>query len=240
MKYRYRSTIALAAFAVLFTVPSIASASPELTSPTGTRAPVGTKFLATNVAHAGTALTFVTETSLGNMECETATITGEVVKNDGTHLVGTISTFELKGTAGNPSSSHCAGGYGGNITVTPNHTTNPTHNGVASLPWCLTLSGPEDTFTIFGETGGSCTSGQTRPITIVYDSTTLGACTYEKKEPIVGTYTTHPADAILTITKQEFKRVTGSGFCPGSFNMRMALTLATDENDTSGAALFIK
>jgi hypothetical protein len=236
MKHLFRATIAMAGFAALLVVPSIALASPELTHPTGTNAPVGTKFLATNVEHATTSKSFKTTLPTGTMECSTATVTGEVVQNNGTHLVGTISTFELNGTAGNTSVSHCASPSGA-TTITPNHTTNPSHNGVASLPWCITF-GKEDGFTIFGETGGSCTSGQTRAITIVYHSSLTGACTYQKAV-ISGTYTTHPADAILTIASQQFNRVTGSGFCPTSFSIDMALTLATDVNGVAGAPLYI-
>jgi hypothetical protein len=235
--------MAIGALTALLVAPSYASAtSPTLCETSGgtcSNLATGTKFLATNVEHSGTSRKFITQSNLGNMECETATVTGEIVKNSEAQVVGTISTFEVKGTAGNPSSSHCAGGYGGQITVTPNHTTNPTHNGVASLPWCITF-GAEDRFTIFGEMGGSCTSGQTRPTTIVYDSSTLGACTYEKKEPVVGTYTTHPADAILTINGQTFTKIAGSVFCPASFNLFLALTLATDVSEASGAALYLK
>lgn len=237
MKKLLRATIAMALFAVLFVVPSIASASPELTSPTGTKAPVGTTFIGTNVAHAATPQKFLTTTPLGTMECAIATITGEVVKNDGTDLVGTISTFQLSGTAASPSASHCTG-FGGAVTVTPNHTTNPTHNGVGSLPWCITAT-KEDAFTIFGEAGGSCTSGQARPIIIVYHSATIGACMYERAQ-ISGTYTTHPADAILTINKSQlFNRITGSGFCPTSFEIHLALTLTTDVSGAEGAAVYI-
>lgn len=227
----------MAGFAALFAVPSPTSASPVLTHPTGTAAPVGTTFIATNVAHANTPQVFRTTTSLGNMECAAATVTGEIVKNDGTDLVGTISTFELKGTPSSPSTSHCGGGFSGNVSVTPNHTSNPTHNGVASLPWCITAA-KEDVFTIFGEAGGSCTSGQTRPITIVYDSTVIGACTYEKAQ-VSGTYTTHPADAILTISGQKFTKITGSGFCPATFEIHLALTLTTDVSGAEGAAVYI-
>jgi hypothetical protein len=236
MKNLFRSALAIAAFAALLVVPSIASASPELTSPTGTKAAIGTKFLATNVAHAATTKAFTTTTAAGNMTCQNATVTGEVVKNDGTQLVGTISTFELSGSSGEP----CASPFGP-ATITPNHTSNPTHNGIGSLPWCMTF-GAKDEFTIFGEAGGSCTSGQTRPVTIVYHFGGAGgsfSCTYQRAA-IKGTYTTHPADAILTIAQQEFSLITSSAiFCPSSFSIDMALTLATDVNHVSGTALYI-
>lgn len=232
MKNLFRATLAMAAFAVLFVVPSIASASPELTSPTGTRTPVGTLFIATNVEHAQTAKTFKTTLTTGTMECATATFTGEVVENSGTSFVGTISTFELKGTPGEPSANHCASPFGA-TTVTPSHSSNPTHNGVASLPWCIKANTLNDQFTIYG-----CTNGQARPITIVYHGS-IGACTYEKAS-ITGTYTTHPADAILTIANQEFIKVTGSAFCPSSFKIDLALTLTKDVSGTEGEAMYIK
>jgi hypothetical protein len=231
MKILLCATIAMVAFAAFFVAPTLASASPELTSPTGTRASVGTLFTATNVAHANTPSTFRTTLSTGTMECATATFTGEVIENSGTNLVGTISTFELKGTPGTPNASHCASPLGA-TTITPNHASNPTHNGVASLPWCIKFSA-EDIFTIYG-----CTNGQARPITIVYHAS-IGACTYEKAS-IFGTYTTHPADAVLTIAEQQFTKVTGSAFCPSTFKIDMALTLTKDVSGAESEAVYIK
>jgi hypothetical protein len=233
MKNLLRAIIASAAFAALFVVPSIASASPELTSPTGTRAPVGTLFTATNVAHGATTKTFKTTLSAGTMECATATFTGEVIENTGTSFVGTISTFELKGTPAEPNANHCASPFGA-TTVTPNHTSNPSHNGVASLPWCIKANALNDQFTIYG-----CTNGQARAITIVYHAGGIGACTYQKAF-ITGTYTTHPADAILTIAEQEFTKVTGNAFCPTSFKIDLALTMTKDVSGAEGEALYIK
>lgn len=239
MKTLLRSTIAMAAVVALFVLPSLASASPELTSPTGTRAPVGTKFIGTNVAHASAPKQFLTTTPIGTMSCATATITGEVVKNDGSHLIGRITTFQLSGTEASPSSSHCNGFGGGATSVTPSHTTNPTHNGVAALPWCITASGAENVFTIYGEVEANCANGKTRPITILYENASIGNCTYQRAQ-ISGTYTTHPADAILTIKGQPFTKVTGSAFCPSSFEIHLGLTLTTDVSEAEGEAVYIK
>lgn len=239
MKNLLRATIAMAAFAALFVVPSVASASPELTSPTGTQAPVGTTFIGTNVKHGTAPQQFLTTTPSGTMTCATATITGEVVKNDGTHFVSRITTFQLSGTETNPTSSHCAGFGGSPTSVTPSHTTNPSHNGVAALPWCLTASGVKDEFTLFGEVEGNCTNGKTRPITILYENATIGSCTYQRAQ-IVGTYTTHPADAVLSISGNQFTKVTGGVFCPASFEIHLGLTLTTDVSGAEGEAVYIK
>ena len=229
-----KACIALAAFAAIFVVPSVASASPELTHPTGSTVPVGTKIIATNVEHSGTSKITKMTTSIGNIECSTATMTGEVTSNTGTHIAGDITTVEFKGTPGEPNSAHCFGGFGGNTTVTPSHTTNPEHNGVQSLPWCITANELNDKFTV---RGGKC-SEKERALTFQLHTVTAGTCSYEKAS-VTGTYTTHPADAILTITGQEFTKVTGGAFCAASGKLDMAFTMTTDNNGVSGEPLYI-
>ena len=228
-----KACIAMAAFAALFVVPSVASAI-QLTHPTGTTAAVGTLIQGTNVAHSTTGINTVMRTPLGNIECATATLTGKIVKNaaNGTHVVGTIETAEFRGTpkpeGAHENTGHCTapGGFG-TTTVTPNHTTNPVHPaGVGSLPWCIT-AGSKDEFSVYGEAEGSCTSGATRPLVFTLHTTLLGACTYSKAS-VTGTYTTHSAAAITTISGQEFTKVTGSGFCPATGKLDMAFTLETD------------
>lgn len=238
----FKACIALAAFAALFVVPSVASASITLTAPTGTV--YNGNIIATNVAHANTATETVMTTSLGDLKCTTATITGKVVVNNGTHVVGTIETAEFRRTAGSATdTSHCTAPGGlGTVTVTPSHTSNPSHTptgGTAhsSLPWCITAGG-EDSFTVYGEAGGSCTSGSTRPLTFTLHSSVLGTCAYEKAS-VTGTYTTHPAGVTATINNQEFKRITGSGFCPSSGKLDMAFTLTTDINGVEGEDVYI-
>jgi hypothetical protein len=240
-----RASIALVAFAAIIVVPSMASAaSPTLCETVGgtcNNVAVGTQVLATNVAHSNTVTETVMTTALGDIKCTNATITGEVEKNTGGHVVGTISTVEFRRTAGKlANEAHCSGPGGlGTITVTPNHTSDKLHNGIASLPWCITAAGLQNQFIVYGKVEGSCLNGKTRPLTFTLHSSVLGACSYEKAQ-VEGTYTTHPSDAVLTIHDEEFKKITGSGFCPVSGKLDMAFTLATDEKEVSGAPLYIK
>lgn len=226
---------ALAAFAAIFVVPSIASAI-ELTSPTGTtyKGPI----IGTNVAHSNTQTEIVMTTSIGNISCTKATITGEVIKDSGTHVLGTISTVEVAGTTGVTTTGHCAGTgiLGSKLTPTPSHTSDETK----SLPWCITF-GAEDIFEVWKEAGGSCESGQKAPVTFTLHGSLT--CGYEKAS-VIGTYTTHPADLIATIVSQTFTRSAGSSaFCPATGTMDMAFTLTTDKTEggveKEGEAVYI-
>lgn len=222
-----RAFFVAAVFAALFLVPSVASASPELTHPTGTTAPVGTLIEMKNVAHSSSPKGFATTGATGTFECATTTLTGELTKNSGTQIQANITTAEFRGTPGEPNSAHCAtpGGYGV-ITMTPNHTTNPTHNGIGSLPWCFTVEA-EDKFSL---RGGKC-SEAARPLNFLYHSTVAGACTFQKSV-LSGTYTTHPSDAIFTVQGEVFTKVTGNAFCPGAWGMDWSFTMTTDGNNT--------
>lgn len=223
-----RAFFLAAVFAALFLVPSVASASPELTHPTGTTAPVGTLIEMKNVAHSGTAKAFTTTSgATGTFECATTTMTGELTKNSGTQIQANITTAEFRGTPAEPNSGHCWQGGGYAVTLTPSHTTNPTHNGVGSLPWCLTVSGAEDGFSL---RGGNC-SEAARPLVFIYHSTVAGACTFQKSV-LSGTYTTHPSDAIFTVQEEVFTKATGSAFCPGAWGMDWSFTMTTDGNNT--------
>lgn len=218
-----KACIAMAAFAAIFVVPSIASASPVLTSPTGTTAPLGL-IEAHNVAH-GSGLSHTTMTIPGFAEpitCSTATMTGELTRNDHVKVEGNITTAQFEGPNGAP----CTGPLG-NVTVTPSHAVNPSHNGTGSLPWCIKAEGLQDTFTV---RGGKC-SEATRPVVFTLHTSLVGACTYSRAS-LSGSYTTHPADAVLTLTEVEFTRVTGSGFCPASGKLNMAFTLRRDNPTT--------
>ena len=228
-----KACIAMAAVAALFVVPSIASAtSPELFETTAGGSndlvPVGTKIIATNVAHSNTPTQTVLTTSAGTVVCGKATLTGTVTKNGG-GIEGNIETAEFAGTHGVTTTGHCSGNLaiGEKITPTPNHTNNPCHKATiespnhCSLPWCVKAV-TEHTFTVRGAT---C-SEEPRPLTFTLHGTI--ECKYEKAS-VTGTYTTHPADATLTIAEQEFKRnSTSSAFCPASGKLTMAFTITTD------------
>jgi hypothetical protein len=232
----FKACIAMAAFAAIFVVPSVASAGATLTHPTGISAlgwteagsGKGLKVQATNVAHAQTSkITKMALPTGGAVECETATLTGELAKNKEGEVWGDITTAEFRGRPSQPEPEkhgiHCDSPFG-KVTVTPSHTVNPVHNGVASLPWCIE-AGNEDVFVV---TGGACHQPE-RPLTFTLD-TPIGECEYWK-QGVIGTYTTHPNAALLTIKDQEFKKTTGSAFCPASGKLTMAFTL---EDDTGG------
>jgi hypothetical protein len=227
-----KACIALAAFAAIFVIPSMASAALELTHPTGTRAPVGTKILATNVEHSTTKTPTVLTTNIGNVECTKATITGELTKNNGTEVEGTITTAEFGGTPGLTTTGHCKGSglLGEKITPTPSHTSDEDK----SLPWCMKAE-KEDIFRVWGE-GKTC--AEKREVTFTLHGAIT--CTYQAPE-VIGTYTTHPAEAIVTVNKAAFLRsASSSAFCPKEGFLDLAFTLATDKaGEVTGEAVYI-
>jgi hypothetical protein len=237
MKKLIKTCIAVAAFAAFLVVPSIASAAPTLTAPTGTHLAGsteagtgnGAKIQGTNVAHDATAQhTLMTIPGVGNVTCNTATLTGEVAKNKEGEVWGNITTAEFRGRVGDLHGPDCSSPLG-NTTVTPSHTVNPTHNNIHSLPWCVTAKGNEDTFTV---RGGGCHEAA-RPLTFVLHVGGL-ACSYEKAS-VTGKYTTHPNAALLTINKQNFTEFTSNIFCPNEGALDMAFTLETDTGNPQDA-----
>lgn len=233
MKHVIKAIIAMAAFAALFVVPSIASAAPLLTHPTGT-APKGSHegghftIQATNVAHSATEKVTKLTTPVGTIECTNATLTGSLLTNTGTKIQGEITTANFSGTPGTET-SHCRGPFGGTITPTPSHTSNPCHTPTGgtehcSLPWCVTAEGTKDKITI---RGGKCEAAP-KPITFQFHDTVIGTCSYSR-ESLTATYTTHPNAAIATVDAgQSFTKTTGSSFCPSSGELDMAYTLETE------------
>jgi hypothetical protein len=228
-----KACIALAAFAAIFVIPSVASAtSPTLRETTGNGEnhilATGTKIIATNVEHSGTPVTTIMKSNLGNIECLSATVTGTLTRNSGGVIEGEIETAEFRGRHPDPSGIHCTGGFGGNTTVTPSHTS------ALGIPWCMkAIEGDK-----FEVRGGAC--GAPVNLKFALHTATLGTCSYERSTPVIGTYTTHPADAIVTINGGEnasFTKVSGSIFCPSKGELFMAFTLTTDNNHVSGAAL---
>jgi hypothetical protein len=234
MRIHARAIIALAAFAALLVVPSTASASPELGETVNgvfSKIPVGSNVIATNVAHSATVKTTKFTTPITTVECTTATLTGSVTSNSGTHIAINVTTAEFSN-----SGAPCTSGLG-NTSVTPSHSSNPTHNGFQALPWCLTANTLNDKVTF---RGGGC-SEAARPLTFTLHTAVAGTCAYQS-DSFTGTYTTHPADAVVTVDAgQAFVRKTGSGFCPNEGTFDMAFTLTTDlANNVEGAALSIK
>lgn len=204
-----------AALTALAIAPTAASATndPEVTSPTGTLATVGTQFLGTNVGE-----TLATDASGNTLtRCTTASMTGTLTKNDGSNVEGTILSISLTGSA---PEAKCTSVFG-NIGYTFSQATN-------GLPWCIRSTALMATDEVQIR-GGDC-SKEARPIRVGLDSSTIGECLYERSTPIVGTFVTDTSgqDAMLTITKQNVKKIGGSVFCPSESFYDLTMTLEKD------------
>ena len=215
------TAVALAAFAACILAASASAA--QLTSPTGTRLAIGSKVKATNI---GTSKFKNDEGTTTLTECSTTTMTGEVIKNNGTEVEANITTVSASGTGALfNGSNECTGSFG-NFTATF-----ATGNGT---PWCLKTVTGADEFTI---RGGLC-SQATRSITVVIDSTTVGSCKYSRATAFKGTFNTDTTgnDAVLsmapnantTLTKEE-----GGILCPASGTLEVSYTLEVDEAGVS-------
>jgi hypothetical protein len=202
--------IVLAAFAM----PAVASASPELTHPTGTRLATGVKFTATNIGEFKFRDTTNSNTLLS---CTTASMTGTLLENSGTSIKANITSVSLSGTG---SEGRCTDSFGAGSFYDFN-----IGNGT---PWCL-ASGASDTFAI---RGNEC-SKESRSITFVLTDSVVGTCKYNRTSVVNGTFTTHSTgDAILTVvpstTGSAFAKEEGSVLCPSSYLLEAKFTLETD------------
>jgi hypothetical protein len=217
---------ALVAFAAL-ALPAIASASPVLTE-NGVAVAVGQKITGTQV---GTSSLTTTDGTRTQLECSTGTMTGELVKNNGTEIEGKITSALFGGTGGQATGEpkpECTGESAfGNASVTAV---------VSSLaPWCLKSIGTNE-FTIIG---GNC-GGIASNLKFILATTVVGNCEYESTGHLVGTYTTGGTSVVLTLSNTThgnnagegstngFKRIAGSIACPSSVSLDMQLTLETD------------
>lgn len=215
-----RKVITTAIGVVVFAILAVAgnASAAQLTSPTGTRAAVGTKVKATNV---GVSKLMTDDGSTVLTECSTTTLTGEVIKNNGTEAEANITSVSAGGTgAVFNGSNECTGSFG-NFTATFT-----VGNGV---PWCLKSVNGTDEFTI---RGGLCTQAA-RSITVVVDSTTVGSCKYNRTEPFRGTFTTHSTgDAVLSMTpgaNTTLAKEEGGILCPSAGTLAISYTLEKDE-----------
>ncbi len=198
--------VTVAAFAAFAALPAVASASPQLTYPTGTRLATGSKFRGHNLELA--ILTF----SQGTLDCSKATITGTLTKNNGTKIEGNIESATFTGTE---PEERCSGPTGSLKYTFP------------SVPWCIQSTAVSDGFSI---RGGNCTE-EARALTFIQDSSLAGECKYEKAS-LSGTFTTHPEDAEMSISEQEFVKEAGGILCPASFKLDLTLTLERDIEGT--------
>lgn|GEM_PF-647276 len=200
--------------------PAIASATntPTLTVPTGTDAALGTKLVGTSADP--TLLGTGGETIL---TCASATLTGELTKNSGGIVEGSITSATFVGTeppVGAEPDKACVGVFTASVTAT--------------LPLCAraTTTMNTDEFQI---RGGKCPEAAKAIVFHLYVSfDPTKPCTYERaaSSPITGTFSTHPSDAVLTVTATAaasgFTRVAGSFLCPSSVILKMSATLESE------------
>lgn len=230
-----RTCIAMAAFAAFLVMPSIVLAANEatVTHPTGTTAPVGLNIIGTNKetngSHVAVAITDVNGNVLG--QCTTATITGELTKNTHEAVEVDFTSAEFKGTPGvSPHTSHCSSSFG---TIT--WTISSAANG---LPWCLRSTNAMVTNDEFEIRGGKCTE-VARPIRFILHSSLAGECTYQRTPSLAGHYSTHPEDASLHVSKQEFPKVAGGAVCPSKWFLDLTLRLSAETSPGVETGLWI-
>jgi hypothetical protein len=249
---------ALAAFAL----PAVASAEnkPVITHPTGT--PMSVRLpgeICKVVGEAGCLVgTNIGTTKLKNgegtttlTECTTAKLTGTLTKNSAGTIEADITTATFFGGGGVFNGmEECKGiNIFPNFTVTTNGTdpvgtrlegTEDVENGT---PYCL-RSTPAMATDEFQLRGGTCTEAA-RKITFIFDTTPFfenepnRECKYERaaSEPIKGTFTTHPEDAVLSLApgpNTKFKgEISNNILCPASGTLEMKFTMETDSVATS-------
>ncbi len=212
----FMALTALAAFAL----PATASATndPQLTDANGTLIPAKAKIVGTNVGET----TFTNTAGEPLVHCTKAVMTGEVHRNSGGIVEGTITTTDFSGTGpvhADNNLNECTGSFGNAyITVTPDLC-------IRSTPGMAT-----DEFQV---TKGNCTTEE-KNVEFVIGSTTIGACEYQATGPIKGDYTTGAHDTLTVRHTQEgsgAKKVGGGFFCPASGMLKMTFTLETDINN---------
>ncbi|MGN6586232.1 MAG: hypothetical protein ACTHKT_02015 [Solirubrobacterales bacterium] len=196
--------------AILGAVPSIASASPELQTSTGTKVPVETELKGVNVGN------WLFTTSAGTMECTKVKLSAKVHQNSGTEVKITITEFNLRGD--DPEEEKCTGTipdlFGSTSTWGMTTKVSLTNH------WCWETSTvfPSTEFTL---TDAACTL-EGKKVPIVIDETThsglsLGTCEYERSG-VKGTYNLNAAPLEFTLAeKTEFTLVGGTATnCPKS------------------------
>jgi hypothetical protein len=224
--------MALAAFAVFAIGPATASATnnPVVTHPTNTVLAKGAKITGTLLN--GSSVLWNTAKTVKQLTCTTATMEGELTKNEGGNVEGSITSAIFGGTgpkaAGEPA-NECTGVD--NASVTP-----------LGFPWCIrsTTTMVTDEVQI---SGGGCPGGG--KIKFLLLTTTIGECEYESTGVIKGTFTTDTAangnsDAIIHVNQpahdgtgtQGFKKIRGGIFCPSSGVLEMSFTLETKSANT--------
>lgn len=196
------SLVALAALAL----PALASATPVLTTSAGATVTTGTAIKATSSSS-------ILTTTSGNITCTNNSMSGTLIANTGTTILGTISAASFKGddAVEEKCTSTVSDGFGGKATfkVTPEN-----------LPWCIHDEGGGNIATIYSEVGGVCT-GTKGALKFTFDITTqgganLGSCTFEKATPVEAEFVTNVSPLNLTTKSNSTFTKTSGIFCPSS------------------------
>jgi hypothetical protein len=211
----FAALVALAAFAI---APAMAAASPHLTEG-GTPVAVGSKVTATGMS--------TTEYSSGFMTiaCNDYWMTGEVKKNNGTEIQGTIesASFNNKGASG--TTEDCSSSYGATKVTIPG-----LANEGGTQRWCIEAT---------SETPGEATvqphscGGSGGSFTYVLDFTNIFGshliCRYTRSTNIPVTFTLG-SDVVSLKGEPEFNREETSGSsCPATGKLKnMSFTLEAD------------
>jgi hypothetical protein len=228
--------VAMFAFAAFAALPSGASAAPCVTDPAGTCLATGNLLRITNEEN------ITLTTSLGNVVCSKANITGKLTTNDHTNgIVGDISTADFTGTA---TSSRCTTTipdllHGGTLTMqvtqVGEYCLRSTGNDTASIGRGLCtapdVAGPRFIFDVFGSTGvseGSCE----------FERSTKNASGVEEAQRLTATYNTNVAPATGTFeASQRFRRIAGTTICPSEGTLDGKFLVYTDNTEETGVSI---
>jgi len=214
--------VALVAFAA-FAIPTAASAtnSPELVEGSNppVTVPTGTKIVATNV---GNMVLFETGGSTPVLSCTTASITGTLIKNDGSNIEATIESAKIGGTVGTiigEPEPECTGLFNAGVTT-------------LGLHWCIrsTATMATDEFRVGS---GTCPTTGTISFTLQRTKATGGIedCIYDSTEALKGIGTTGTDLVHFGRTPHNmngFTRTAGAFPCPASTEIEMTFTIETD------------
>jgi hypothetical protein len=186
-----KSKLIVACLAVLVVLPSsaLATNSPEVTYPTGTKLATETNIRAVNVGEPRLTLGATT------LACSSSLLEGKLTKNTGEAVEATIEAASFSGGG----CSH----NGGQWTTIG---TAPKEHGI---PWCL-RSTPEHLEHEVQIRGGKCSEVPAQPIRLevnTQETKVVFECVYERSPAVTGTYQTHPADAVLTSNNVAYSRV---------------------------------
>jgi hypothetical protein len=202
------SCFALTAATGFLVQPASASASPELTFPTGTRLATGSLLQVTNfgVARFSDGINFP-------LECPTAKFTGTLATNSGSSVQINFSSMKLEGLGKEGDCASEKEEFKRSVKVT-----------YSNLPWCF--KAPALGNDSFEYRGGKC-GEEPKPVTLILNITGGPECKYEAAS-IRGTFKTHPEDAKLEMVSELKGESSNSFLCATSLSTETAMTMERD------------